>query len=52
MKPAGSRGRLPAVLALHDHGGNKYFGWRKIAQMGDAGSPDDDASTATITTAA
>jgi dienelactone hydrolase len=21
------------VLALHDHGGNKYFGWRKIAQI-------------------
>jgi dienelactone hydrolase len=34
FKPAGARGRLPAVLALHDHGGNKYFGWRKIAQMG------------------
>ena len=23
------------MLALHDHGGNKYFGWRKIAQIGD-----------------
>jgi dienelactone hydrolase len=34
MKPADARGRLPAVLALHDHGGNKYFGWRKIAQLG------------------
>jgi dienelactone hydrolase len=33
LKPAGARGRLPAVLGLHDHGGNKYFGWRKIAQM-------------------
>ena len=33
LKPAGARGRLPAVLALHDHGGNKYFGWRKIAQI-------------------
>jgi dienelactone hydrolase len=21
------------VLGLHDHGGNKYFGWRKIAQI-------------------
>ena len=28
-------GRLPAVLGLHDHGGNKYFGWRKIAQISD-----------------
>jgi dienelactone hydrolase len=33
LKPAGARGRLPGVLGLHDHGGNKYFGWRKIAQM-------------------
>lgn len=31
LKPAGRTGRLPAVLALHDHGGNKYFGTRKIA---------------------
>jgi dienelactone hydrolase len=35
LKPAGSQGRLPAVLGLHDHGGNKYFGWRKIAQLDD-----------------
>ena len=35
LKPAGAQGRLPAVLGLHDHGGNKYFGWRKIAQIGD-----------------
>src|SRR5271156_5713488 len=35
LKPADAKGRLPAVLALHDHGGNKYFGWRKIAQIGD-----------------
>jgi dienelactone hydrolase len=35
LKPAAAQGRLPAVLALHDHGGNKYFGWRKIAQIGD-----------------
>jgi dienelactone hydrolase len=34
LKPAGARGRLPAVLGLHDHGGNKYFGWRKITQIG------------------
>ena len=26
LKPAGALGRLPAVLGLHDHGGNKYFG--------------------------
>jgi dienelactone hydrolase len=29
--------KLPAVLALHDHSGMKYFGWRKIA--------DDDRPT-------
>ena len=36
LPQAGRRsGRLPAVLGLHDHGGNKYFGWRKIAQISD-----------------
>jgi len=30
MKPAGSSGKLPGILALHDHGGVKYFGKRKI----------------------
>lgn len=35
LKPAEAEGRLPGVLALHDHGGNKYFGWRKIAQISD-----------------
>jgi dienelactone hydrolase len=33
MKPAGARGKLPAVVGLHDHGGNKYFGVRKITRM-------------------
>ena len=33
MKPAGARGKLPAVVGLHDHGGNKYFGLRKITRM-------------------
>lgn len=35
FKPKGATGRLPAVLALHDHGGNKYFGTRKICQVSD-----------------
>jgi dienelactone hydrolase len=39
LKPAGARGRLPAVLGLHDHGGNKYFGWRKISQISDQVHP-------------
>jgi len=34
LKPAGARERLPGFLALHDHGGNKYFGKRKIARVG------------------
>ena len=34
LKPAGAAGKLPAVLALHDHGGNKYFGKEKIADAG------------------
>ena len=39
LKPAGSRGRLPGILALHDHAGNKYFGKRKIARTSDAWHP-------------
>jgi len=34
LKPKDAGGRLPAFLALHDHGGNKYFGKRKIASTG------------------
>ncbi|MBT5962904.1 MAG: hypothetical protein HOG99_15265 [Gemmatimonadetes bacterium] len=33
LKPAGAKGPLPAVLALHDHGGRKYFGVRKIVRL-------------------
>jgi dienelactone hydrolase len=32
LKPAGATGPLPAVLGLHCHGGNKFFGRHKIAQ--------------------
>jgi dienelactone hydrolase len=39
LKPQGATGRLPAVLGLHDHGGNKYFGWRKIAQISNSVHP-------------
>jgi dienelactone hydrolase len=34
LKPIGVSGRLPAVLGLHDHAGNKYFGYRKITRTG------------------
>jgi len=30
LKPEGAREPLPGILALHDHGGNKYFGAKKI----------------------
>src|SRR3954453_3132309 len=33
LKPAGVTGKLPGIVALHDHGGNKYFGLRKITRM-------------------
>ena len=35
LKPKNTQGKLPAVLGLHDHGGNKYFGKRKITQISD-----------------
>ena len=35
LKPANATGRLPAILAFHDHGGNKYFGTRKITKTSD-----------------
>jgi dienelactone hydrolase len=30
LKPKGSKGLLPGILALHDHAGVKYFGKQKI----------------------
>ena len=39
LKPAGAKKPLPAVLGLHDHGGNKYFGWEKIVVTGDNPNP-------------
>lgn len=39
LKPEGSKGSLPAVLGLHDHGGNKYFGRRKITKTSDTMHP-------------
>ncbi len=34
LKPQDSRGKLPGVLAFHDHSGNKYFGREKIVCTG------------------
>ncbi|MGI9543820.1 MAG: hypothetical protein ACR2MX_11205, partial [Cyclobacteriaceae bacterium] len=39
LKPAGATGQLPAVLGLHDHGGQKYFGKRKITKTSDDPHP-------------
>jgi len=39
LKPEGASGRLPAILAFHDHGGNKYFGTRKIIKTSGAIHP-------------
>jgi len=35
LKPAAANGRLPAIIGLHDHAGNKYFGKEKITRLGD-----------------
>ncbi len=35
LKPERAEGRLPGILALHDHGGLKYWGWQKIARPRD-----------------
>jgi dienelactone hydrolase len=39
LKPREARGRLPGVLALHDHSGDKHFGTQKIARTGDDPHP-------------
>jgi len=35
LKPANAAGPLPAILGLHDHSGQKYFGKRKITKTSD-----------------
>jgi dienelactone hydrolase len=39
LKPAKAIGKLPGILALHDHGGNKFLGWRKVARIDDKPVP-------------
>lgn len=39
LKPLKATGKLPAVLAFHDHGGNKYFGKAKITRTSDQQHP-------------
>jgi len=40
LKPQNAKGALPAILAFHDHGANKYFGTRKITRTSDKQHPD------------
>jgi dienelactone hydrolase len=35
LKPQGAKEPLPGILGLHDHGGNKYLGKRKITRTSD-----------------
>ncbi len=39
LKPAKATGKLPAILAFHDHGGNKFFGKEKITRNSDSQHP-------------
>lgn len=39
LKPQNAKGALPGILAFHDHGGNKYFGCRKIIRTSDNQHP-------------
>ncbi len=39
LKPQNATTPLPGVLAFHDHGGNKYFGRRKITRTSDEMHP-------------
>lgn len=39
LKPLNAVGKLPGVLAFHDHGGNKYFGKAKITKTSDQQHP-------------
>jgi len=39
LKPVNAKGKLPAILGLHDHGGLKYFGLRKITKTSEKVHP-------------
>jgi dienelactone hydrolase len=39
LKPMNAKGKLPAILGFHDHGGNKYFGCHKITKTSDDQHP-------------
>jgi dienelactone hydrolase len=39
LKPQNANGPLPGILALHDHGGNKFYGAQKIVRTSDKQHP-------------
>lgn len=39
LKPLNAKEKLPAILAFHDHGGNKYFGTKKITKTSEQQHP-------------
>ncbi len=39
LKPAGASGKLPGVVALHCHGGQKFFGYQKITRTSSTEHP-------------
>lgn len=39
LKPAGANGPLPGIVALHDHSGEKYYGYAKITRTTDEQDP-------------
>ena len=39
LKPVNAKEPLPGILAFHDHGGNKYFGTRKITRTSNQQHP-------------
>lgn len=39
LKPMNAKGKLPAILAFHDHAANKYFGCHKITKTSDNQHP-------------
>ena len=48
LKPMNAKGKLPGILAFHDHGGLKYFGTRKITRVSDELHPTHGRPSETI----
>ena len=48
LKPENAKKPLPGILAFHDHGGNKYFGYRKITRTDNDRTSGDHRSSKRI----